>query len=119
MARVGPFNLKPIESAAKGAVADLAFLYGRKCTEVQSEPGAFSSTAEDMVDTGAFRASQRVERISDTEWQLSWTVDYAIYLWAGWTTRSGTRVEGREWDQEAARRLDVQRTFEMLLRAKL
>ena len=118
MAKVNQINLGPIERAAKNALRDLAFLYGQRCTEVISEPGAFSSP-EDIVDTGNLRASQQVNKVSDTEWILSWGADYSLYVHNGYTLRNGTEVEGRPWTKEAEKRLNPAQTFETLMKANL
>lgn len=108
-------NTKLINEAAQRAIADTAFLYGRENTEVISEPGAFPSTPEDIVDTGALRSSQQVSKVSDNEYLLSWNVDYALYVHEGYTLRNGNRVEGRPWTEEARKRLDINATFSKLL----
>ena len=46
----------------------------------------------DIVDTGRLRASQTVRRVSDTEFEFSWPVEYAAQV------HEGTKLKGGgEW----------------------
>lgn len=112
-------NFSKLEKAAVAAYKETVLLMGRKFTEVISDPGAFAGFDGDMVDTGQFRASQNVNFLKAGDAEFSWNVDYAIYLYMGFTTRSGREVKGRNWVEEAQRRMDFQNTFAMVLKAKM
>lgn len=87
------------------------FKLGATFTQVISEPGAFPSTAEDLVDKGRFRASQRLTFPKPNKARFSWNTAYSIYLLKGWTTKSGTRVEGRDWISEGLKRCNISETM--------
>lgn len=104
----------------EAAFQETCFLLGRSFTQVISDPGAFADfPAQDIVDTGVFRASQRLNFLTPGAARFSWNTEYSIYLLKGWTTRSGSKVEGRDWIAEGLRRSRSQEVFRELVRKQL
>lgn len=60
-----------------------------------------------IVDTGELRDSQHVERIDNTVANIVYDAPYAVFVYGGYTTKSGTRVPGRRWGKVAADRLNL------------
>jgi hypothetical protein len=104
-------NQKKLVDPIERGFQQTMFALGRSFTEVISQPGAFPSSAEDLVDTGRFRASQRLTFPKPGKARFSWNTEYAIYLLKGYTTRSGTKVEGRDWVAEGLQRSRVGEEF--------
>ena len=106
----------PLERAFRQTM----FRLGRSFTEVISDPNAFSNfPGQDLVDKGQFRASQRLNFPAPGKALFSWNVDHAIYLLKGWQTRSGTKVEGRNWITEGIKRCNTDATFKEEIRKQL
>lgn len=110
---------KKIAAPVERAFRQTMFTLGRSFTEVISQPGAFPSSAEDLVDTGRFRASQRLTFPKPGKARFNWNVEYAIYLLKGWETRSGTKVEGRDWIAEGLKRSRVGEEFKKQVEQEL
>ncbi len=72
-----------------------------------------------LVGSGDLLRSQQLIFTSPTTAQFRWPVAYAIYLLLGYTTTTGKEVEGRDWIGLGLQRLDVEKAFAMLLKAKL
>ncbi len=108
-----------LTKAAQSAFKETVLLMGTKFTEVISEPGAFDGFPGDIVDTGRLRASQQTDFISPNEAQISFNVEYAIFVHEGYTLRNGGSQPGRPWTSEGLKRFDAQKAFGLLLAAKL
>tara|TARA_R110000868_G_scaffold104310_2_gene287328 strand:- start:259 stop:750 length:492 start_codon:yes stop_codon:yes gene_type:complete len=70
----------------------------------------------DIVDTGAFRASQqrRTEGNTGTQLVYSWgnsSVPYALMIFQGYTTKSGTTLPGRDWITPALEKNPLDKFF--------
>ncbi len=118
MAKV-KLDFKRIEKVAIEAHKEVALLLHAKTIEVISEPGAFPSTPNDLIDTGLLRESQAIEFPKVGLALLSNSIEYSIYVYFGYTLRNGRVIEGRPWMGEAVKRLDIQKTFETILESKL
>lgn len=113
-------NIAQINDAVKTAFKDTALLLAAENTKAISEVGAFGSHPDsDIVDTGRLRSSQQLDFTGDTTADLSWPVEYALYVHEGYVLRNGRVVIGRPWSELARDRLDVQRTFSTLLEEEL
>lgn len=87
---------KALERAFKKTAEDL----GAKYTEVIKTEGYFPTHPNsDIVDTGALRDSQEIIFKGGVNVEYKWNVPYAFYVHEGYTTRSGTVVQGRPWSQ--------------------
>lgn len=104
-------NKSFIDSTEK-AFRQTMFRVGASFTQVISDPNAFSGfPSQDIVDTGRFRASQRLVFPRNGLARFSWNTEYAIYLLRGYQTRSGTRVQGRDWIAEGIKRCPLDETL--------
>lgn len=108
-----------IEKAAIAAFQDSCQILGRRYTELISAPGAFAGFPGDIVDTGALRASQRLDFVSPTYARFGWTVEYALYVHEGYQRRNGTGVRGRPWGRVGLEQFNLQETTSLLLRQRL
>lgn len=86
--------LPKLDAAFKNTIASNEFPWDgttkRRSGEVVSSP-------RNIIDLGAFANSQSFASIDLTLAVFSWSVAYAIYIFYGYTTRSGRVVEGRDW----------------------
>ena len=73
----------------------------------------------DIVDTGRLRASQTVRRVSDTEFEFSWPVEYAAQVHEGTKLKGGGEWPARPWTQTALENVDAKSYFETILRREL
>ena len=76
--------------------------------ETRRANGQIVTSPRDIVDLGTFRDSQRTERLSRAVFQFVWDVQYAIYIYYGYRTRSGQQLPGRDWISPAVRDLIAQ-----------
>ena len=65
----------------------------------------------DIVDDGGLRSSQRVNEVSPEEYQIAWTVEYALFVHEGYTLPNGTRIPGRPFAQIGLDEFDVEDAF--------
>lgn len=113
-------NLRKLEKAAEQAFKETCLIAHRNIIQVISEPGAFPDYPDsDIVDKGILRASQQPPEIQGGTAILRNTASYSAYVYLGYTLRNGKEVKGRPWMQEGINRTDIQKTFELLLKAKL
>jgi hypothetical protein len=69
--------------------------------EIEDEKWRWTDGAlRDIVDTGALRDSQKIEREGDTVY-FSWNVPYALYVHEGVVLRSGAVLPARPWTRTA------------------
>lgn len=109
-------NLNEINEAVKKAFKETALLYKAENVKVISEVGAFPSHPDsDIVNTTNLRKSTDLQFTGDLEAELSWNVEYAVYVHEGYVKRNGTVIIGRPWTTKARERLDIQRTFSTLI----
>lgn len=73
----------------------------------------------DIVDTGRLRASQTVRRVSDTEFEFSWPVEYAAQVHEGTKLKAGGEWPARPWTRTALENVDAKSYFETILRREL
>lgn len=73
----------------------------------------------DIVDTGRLRASQTVRRVSDTEFEFSWPVEYAAQVHEGAKLKGGGEWPARPWTKTALENVDAKSYFETILRREL
>jgi hypothetical protein len=59
--------------------------------------GQVVRSPRDIVDRGDFRDSQRLEYPNPALARFVWDIRYAIYVFYGWTTVSGTTLPGRDF----------------------
>ena len=73
----------------------------------------------DIVDTCRLRASQTVRRVSDTEFEFSWPVEYAAQVHEGTKLKGGGEWPARPWTRTALENVDAKSYFETILRREL
>lgn len=112
-------NFSGVERAAQQAFKEACYLLGREYTKAISEAGAFDGFSGDIVDTGALRASQRIEFAGPGEAQFSWDTEYALFVHEGYTLRNGEEIGGRPWTKLGLERFNLKDTYEKILGAKL
>lgn len=111
--------IRGVEEAVKEAFKETNLVLGREFTQVISDPSAFREfPGQDIVDTGALRASQEVQFTDDIV-TFRWPVQYAEYVHEGYTLRSGRKQPARPWTRVAMRRKNPQSVFNTILRNKL
>jgi len=74
-------NTAALNKAAKEALAETCLVMGRSFTESISDPKwawPREPSPRDIVDTGALRASQSLEQVSDREYKFTWSTSYEI-----------------------------------------
>ena len=112
-------DISKIETAAADAFRETCFLQGLEFVKVISEPGAFDSSDEDIVDLNQLRSSQRLEFPRRDVGTFTWSVEYGNFVRFGYETRSGKQVEGRDWVGLGLERFDFDGTLQKLLALKL
>ena len=73
----------------------------------------------DIVDSGRLRASQTVRKVSDTQFEVSWPVEYATQVHEGAKLKGGGEWPARPWTQTALENVDAKSYFETILRREL
>lgn len=76
----------------------------------QRQNGSVVSSPRDIVDTGAFKRSQRLERPNPHIFQFVWDAQYAAYIYYGYRTLGGNQMPGRDWISPALD--DLRQNFE-------
>jgi hypothetical protein len=111
-----------ITKAVKAAFRDTCFITHRNMVQVISDPNAFPLfPGQDIVDKGVLRANQQPPELSadGTKATFRNTAEYALYVYLGYRLRNGGTQPGRPWMAEGLKRTDFQKTFQLLLKAKL
>ena len=73
----------------------------------------------DIVDSGRLRASQTVRQVSETQFEVSWPVEYAMQVHEGTKLKDGREWPARPWTQTALENVDAKSYFETILRREL
>ncbi len=81
--------------------------------------GETVSSPRSIVDEGTLRDSQGFVMISSVVARYDWRAPYVNYVRFGYTTRSGTVVEGRDWIEDGIKSIDLGKIFAARLRSKL
>tara|TARA_B100000073_G_scaffold288095_1_gene250134 strand:- start:757 stop:1131 length:375 start_codon:yes stop_codon:yes gene_type:complete len=76
-------------------------------------------STRDIVDTGRLRASQTTRKVSDTQYEVSWPVEYATQVHEGAKLKNGGEWPARPWTQTALENVDAKKYFETILRREL
>jgi hypothetical protein len=63
--------------------------------------GRTVTSPRDIIDTGELDSSQRLTRVSRTEWLWDWSADHALIVHEGATLRNGTDIPARRWTVRA------------------
>lgn len=63
----------------------------------QRQNGSTVSSPRNIVDTGEFKRSQRLERPNPHIFQFVWDAQYAAYIYYGYRTLGGQTLPGRDW----------------------
>lgn len=111
-----------ITKAVKGAFRDACFITHRDIVQVISDPNAFPLfPGQDIIDIGILKGNQQPPELSadGTKATFRNTAEYALYVYLGYRLRNGGTQPGRPWMAEALKRSDFQKTFQLLLKAKL
>lgn len=108
---------KAVSNATQALVNRLSVEY---TNEISSPKWKWVDGAyRDIVDTGRLRASQTVRRVSDTEFQFSWPVEYAAQVHEGTKLKGGGEWPARPWTRTALENVDPKSYFETILRREL
>ena len=67
----------------------------------------------------AVSCSQTVRRVSDTEFEFSWPVEYAAQVHEGTKLKGGGEWPARPWTRTALENVDAKSYFETILRREL
>lgn len=117
---------KKLDTAAfENAVANATqALVNRLSVEYTSEISSpkwewIDGQQRDIVDTGRLRASQTVRKVSDTEYEFSWPVEYAAQVHEGAKLKGGGEWPARPWTRTALENVDPKSYFESILRREL
>lgn len=76
----------------------------------QRQNGSVVTSPRDIVDTGAFKRSQRLERPNPHIFQFVWDAQYAAYIYYGYRALGGQTLPGRDWITPALD--DLRQSFE-------
>ena len=70
-----------------------------------------SGSFRNIVDLGDLRDSQKLTKLSPDAFSLTWTSDYAKYVYFGFITSAGNFVPGRPWASVAETNTDWGKFF--------
>jgi hypothetical protein len=112
-------NKRKIDNGVQRAFTDAALIVHRNIVMVISEPGAFDGFDGDIIDTNNLRANQKVPQIRGNTAVFRNTADYAIYVYLGFTYRTGRVQPGRPWMKLGLERSGFDVAFAQLLKAGL
>ncbi len=87
---------------------------GSKMTEIIEREGGYTPpfpTGRDIVDTGALKESQSIERVTPFKTVFHYDTDYALYVHEGYTLRNGKMQPSRPWMWDGINELDIEKTF--------
>lgn len=104
-------STRELEQKIEQAFHQTALQFNAELTKVISEPGAFPGYDGDLVDTGAFRASQLVLFPTTLLAEYIWGVNYAVFLHEGFTKKNGQKTLGRPWTWVCLRRFNWEQRF--------
>ena len=76
----------------------------------QRQNGSTVSSPRDILDTGEFKRSQRLERPNPQVFRFVWDAQYAAYIYYGYRTLGGQTLPGRDWISPAL--VDLHKNFE-------
>ena len=76
----------------------------------QRQNGSVVTSPRDIVDTGEFKRSQRLERPNPHIFNFVWDAQYAAYIYYGYRTLGGNQMPGRDWISPALN--DIYKEFE-------
>ncbi|MGI8935423.1 MAG: hypothetical protein ACR2FS_15250 [Phormidesmis sp.] len=110
-------NTAVVDSAAKRAFKETAFLVGREFTKSISSniwDWPKGQSPRDVVDNGQLRASQQLVFLSDTRAEFSWNTDYAYYVHEGYTLANGVEMPARDWTRHGLEQIDIPGTMARL-----
>lgn len=96
------FKINGLVSLSQKAVQATAEAIYRRADEIIATPGYFDSTPRDIIDQGKLRKGQRLIKINANQYAIKNGVEHATYVANGYSTRSGRRIEGRDWNKAAA-----------------
>lgn len=108
---------KAVAAATQGLVNRLSAEYTREISSAKWE--WIDGSYRDIVDTGRLRASQTVRKVSDTEFEFSWPVEYATQVHEGAKLKGGGEWPARPWTRTALENVDPKSYFETILRREL
>lgn len=108
-----------ILAGVSAAFEDANDIFGRSAQKEITDdkwPWPRGESPRDIVDQGGLRNSYTPRRISATEYEHAWTVDYALAVHEGAVGAQGA-LPGRPWTK--APLVELPDVFERLVRAKL
>jgi Leu/Phe-tRNA-protein transferase len=79
--------------------------------------GTTVSSPRNIVDLGNFKNSQRLQRINRALFQYVWDIQYAVYIYYGYRTLSGSQMPGRDWISPALE--DIFKKFEREVKSRV
>ena len=80
--------------------------------------GEVAGSPRNIVDLGTLRDSQDF-KITDNKVLFTWNVPYSLHVQYGYTSKSGTVFEGRDWIKDGLSNIDLGKVFAKKLRSKL
>ena len=108
---------RAVAKATQGLVNRLSAEY---TAEISADKWEWNDgRTRDIVDTGRLRASQTVRKVSDTEFEFNWPVEYATQVHEGTKLKNGGEWPARPWTKTALKNLDAKTYFETILRREL
>jgi hypothetical protein len=121
MAKQQQLDTEKFERAVAAATQALVNRLSAEYTnEISSEKWNWvDGQKRDIVDTGRLRSSQTVRRLSDTEYEFSWPVEYAAQVHEGAKLKGGGEWPARPWTRTALENVDAKSYFETILRREL
>ena len=121
MAKQQQLDTEKFERAVAAATQALVNRLSAEYTnEISSEKWNWvDGQKRDIVDTGRLRSSQTVRRLSDTEYEFSWPVEYAAQVHEGAKLKGGGEWPARPWTRTALENVDAKSYFEDILRREL
>lgn len=98
MTRKLKINLAALDAAIEEQLKVATTRYAAIATQIITQARDWEDLGNrDIVETGQLRASQRIDRLSATEYRLFYTANYATWVHEGYTMRNGRRIVGRPW----------------------
>jgi hypothetical protein len=113
---VNPAQTKAIiQRILEAALADTAGNLAARFRELIESPvfewpgqtirrsGEVAGSPRNIVDLGNLRDSQRTVKVNAAVFEFIWSVQYAAYVYFGYTTLAGNSYPGRDWVSPVAR----------------
>jgi hypothetical protein len=116
------FNFARIQSAVVDGCRDAAKILNDEIYQAIDDPiydWPVGESPRDIVNTRDLQNSQRYEEIGYEEYEWSWDVPYAIPVFMGYVTRSGSSMPARNPVKVALSRIDFGSTIVERVRARL